>query len=210
MNNPFFSKFRMKIERDRFLRIAITVLFVAAGFYLYAETAESRDKGPAQPVLFSHKIHAGDNQIQCQTCHSYTEVSPHPGIPSVQKCMGCHSYVAGRDVEYTTQGGQTINIREEINKVKGYWRRQEPIPWVKVTGMFGTNSSGMPEFVHFNHKRHIKRGFECSTCHGEVEKMDVVHKAKDLTMGFCISCHEENADNEEHKTELKDCLTCHY
>jgi len=188
----------------------MTVLLVTAGFYLYAETAESSDKGPAQPVLFSHKIHAGDNQIQCQTCHSYTEVSPHPGIPSVQKCMGCHSYVAGRDVEYTTQGGQTINIREEINKVKGYWRRQEPIPWVRVTGMYGTTSAGMPEFVRFNHKRHIKRGFECSTCHGEVEKMDVVHKAKDLTMGFCISCHEENADNEEHKTELKDCLTCHY
>ncbi len=124
--------------------------------------------------------------------------------------MGCHSYVAGRDVEYTTQGGQTINIREEINKVKGYWRRQEPIPWVKVTGMYGTDSAGMPEFVRFNHKRHIKRGFECSTCHGEVEKMDVVYKAKDMTMGFCLSCHEENADDEQHKTELKDCLTCHY
>ena len=93
----------MKRERQRFLRIAITVLLVAAGSYLYAENAESRDKGPAQPVLFSHKIHAGDNQIQCQTCHSYTEVSPHPGIPSMQKCMGCHAYVAGRDVEYTTQ-----------------------------------------------------------------------------------------------------------
>ena len=210
MNSPFLSKFEMKRDRHRFLPIAVAVLLVTAGFYLYAEKAESRDKGPAQPVLFSHKIHAGDNQIQCQTCHSYTEVSTHPGIPSMKKCMGCHSYVAGRDVEYTTQGGQTINIREEINKVKGYWRRQEPIPWVKVTGMYGTTSAGMPEFVHFNHKRHIKRGFECSTCHGEVEKMDVVHKAKDLTMGFCISCHEENADNEEHKTELKDCLTCHY
>ena len=96
------------MKRERFLRIAITVLFVTAGFYLYAETAESRDKGPAQPILFSHKIHAGDNQIKCETCHSYTEVSPHPGIPSMQKCMGCHSFVAGRDVEYTTQGGQTI------------------------------------------------------------------------------------------------------
>ena len=200
----------MNREKQGFLPIAITVLLLTAGFYLYAETAQSSDKGPVQPVLFSHKIHAGDNQIQCQTCHSYTEVSRHPGIPSVQKCMGCHSYVAGRDVEYTTQGGQTINIREEINKVKGYWRRQEPIPWVKVTGMYGTTSAGMPEFVRFNHKRHIKRGFECSTCHGEVEKMDVVHKAKDMTMGFCISCHEENADNEQHKTELKDCLTCHY
>ena len=190
--------------------VAAVLLLVAGTYFFYSQSAHSRDKGPAQPILFSHKIHAGDNQIPCQTCHSYTEVSSHPGIPSVKKCMGCHSYVAGRDVEYTTEGGQKINIRQEINKVKGYWRRQEPIPWVKVTGMYGSGSSGLPDYVHFSHKRHIKRGFDCSTCHGEVEKMDVVRKAKDLTMGFCISCHEENADNEEHLTELKDCLTCHY
>ena len=184
--------------------------FLAAGVCLFSQSARGEDEGPAQPVLFSHKIHAGDNQIPCQTCHSYTEVSRYPGIPSMKKCMGCHSYVAGRDVEYTTRGGQKINIRQEINKVKGYWSRQEPIPWARVTGMHGHGAAGLPEHVKFNHKRHIKRGIDCATCHGEVEKMDVVYKAKDMTMGFCISCHEAKADDEQHLTELKDCLTCHY
>ena len=116
--------------------------------------------------------------------------------------MGCHSQVAGRDVEYETQDGKVINIRQEVQKVRDHWERKEPIPWVKVTTM--------PEYVRFTHKRHIKRGFECKTCHGEVEKMDVVYKKERLNMGFCISCHEEHADNEEHLTQLKDCLTCHY
>ncbi len=96
----------MKRERQRFLRIAIIALLYRQAFSCTQKSAESRDKGPAQPVLFSHKIHAGDNKIKCETCHSYTEVSPHPGIPSMQKCMGCHAYVPGRDVEYTTQGGR--------------------------------------------------------------------------------------------------------
>ena len=192
------------------LSFFIVVIVVLSFFYLFNDNAVSKDKGPQQPVLFSHKIHAGDNQIDCQYCHNYVTVSSKPGIPSLQKCMGCHTHVSGRDVDYTTSGGQTINIKKEIQKVKDHWERKEPIPWLKVTGMFGTKSAGLPEYVRFNHKRHIKRGFECKTCHGEVEKMDVVYKAEDLTMGFCVRCHEENADDEKHLAELKDCLTCHY
>ena len=105
-------------------------------------------------------------------------------------------------MEYKTDEGKVINLRKEIAKVRNYWERKEPIPWVKV--------SSMGEFVQFSHKRHIKKGIECKTCHGEVEKMDVVRKAETLNMGFCITCHEENASNEYHKRELKDCLTCHY
>lgn len=186
----------------KFLPLAFLVVATSLGFYFYTDKAESKDKGPSQPILFSHKIHAGENEIPCETCHSYVAISPNPGIPSVKKCIGCHSQVKGRDIEYTTDGGQTINLKSEIEKVVGYWQRKEPIPWVKVTTM--------PDYVRFNHKRHIKKGFECTTCHGEVAEMDVVYKAKSLRMGFCLTCHEQNADNEQHYSELRDCLTCHY
>ncbi len=180
---------------------AITAAITLFVFLFHHYRAESDAKGPLQPILFSHKIHAGDNKIPCEYCHNYVSVSPHPGIPSVQRCMGCHSQISGRDVNYN-MGGITINIKKEIEKVRGFWQRKEPIPWVKV--------STMPEHVKFNHKRHIKRGIECAICHGQVEQMDIVYKAKKLNMGFCISCHEQNADNDYHLTELKDCLTCHY
>ncbi|QMU56295.1 MAG: hypothetical protein GKS04_03870 [Candidatus Mycalebacterium zealandia] len=166
------------------------------------QQSAAEQRGPEQPILFSHKIHAGDNKIDCRTCHSYVDVSTHPGIPSVQKCMGCHSQIRGRDVEYKADDGTVINIRGEIAKVREYWDRKEPIPWIKV--------SPMAEYVQFNHKRHIKQGIECVTCHGEVEKMDVVRKTERLNMGFCISCHEQNARDEYHEKQLKDCLTCHY
>lgn len=187
-------------KRIKILSIPLILIVALTGFYNYS--ALSGNEGPKQPVLFSHKIHVGENGVPCEYCHSYVSISKNPGIPSLQKCMGCHSQVAGRDIDYKTQDGTIINIKNEIQKVRDYWQRKEPIPWVKVTAM--------PEYVHFNHKRHIKRGFECKACHGEVEKMDVVHQVERLNMGFCISCHEENADNEEHLTQLKDCLTCHY
>ena len=72
--------------------IATVILLV---FSLYS--AESRVQGPSQPILFSHKIHAGDNGIPCQYCHSYVDISTIPGIPSVQKCVGCHLFVIGKD-----------------------------------------------------------------------------------------------------------------
>ncbi|MGI9559017.1 MAG: cytochrome c3 family protein [Thermodesulfobacteriota bacterium] len=178
------------------------LLICGACSVFLSDEARAAKKGPEQPILFSHKIHAGDNKIECRTCHSYVAVSTHPGIPSVQKCMGCHTHIQGRDEEYKADDGSVINLREEIAKLKEYWEKKEPIPWIKV--------SPMAEYVQFSHKRHIKKGIECKTCHGEVEKMDVVRKVERLNMGFCISCHEENAENEYHETQLKDCLTCHY
>lgn len=189
-------------KRITLLSVPLLSLAIFLGLYFF-DNAESSNKGPVQPVRFSHKIHAGaeNDQIPCQYCHSFVDVSPNPGIPSVQKCMGCHTHIAGRDVEYDF-GGTTINLQQEIAKVREYWAKKEPIPWNKV--------NTMPGYVHFNHKRHIKRGFECATCHGDVANMDQVYQVTRLNMGFCITCHKENAKDHEELARLKDCLTCHY
>jgi len=107
-------------------------------------------------------------------------------------------------MEYKADDGSVINLRSEIAKVREYWERKEPIPWVKV--------SSMPDHVQFSHKRHIKQGIECATCHGQVENMDVVRKEERLNMGFCITCHKERAEEaDKHQQQrLLDCLTCHY
>jgi hypothetical protein len=195
-------KIWVKIFLFAFLPI---VVFAIAYFYLGKITIGrvlEEGEGPEQPIFFSHKIHAGENQIPCQYCHNYVTKSTTAGIPSLQRCMGCHNQVAGRNVEY-----KAINIQKEIQKLKAYWEKSQAegvsqIQWIRV--------HSLPEYVHFTHKRHILHGFDCSTCHGDVKDMDVVHRVNKLEMGWCIGCHEANAKDQEQLTLLKDCATCHY
>src|ERR687894_319199 len=60
-------------------------------------------KGPRQPIFFRHDIHAGQYKMQCQYCHYSVHVSPEPGIPTVQTCMGCHLVIGGRDSSHQTE-----------------------------------------------------------------------------------------------------------
>ncbi len=141
------------------------------------------DASPIQPINFSHRIHATENEIPCQYCHVHAARSTSAGVPSVEKCMGCHKAIA--------------TDRPEIVKLAGYWERQEPIPWVKV--------HDVPDFVYFPHKRHIQAGLDCQTaCHGPVATMDRVTRLASLKMPWCVDCHTEK--QVEHG---RDCWTCH-
>ena len=158
-----------------------------------ANAAFLRGTSPEQPIAFSHRIHAGENEIPCQYCHTQARLSPSAGVPSVSKCVGCH-------LEIATE-------RPQIRRLMSYWDNQEPIPWVKV--------HDLPDFVHFTHKRHVLAEVECQTCHGPVGTMDRIRltsRAAYATaqanhpweMGQCLSCHRENS--VENGT---DCWTCH-
>jgi hypothetical protein len=167
------------------LRPAATVALVAfVGIFVgyYANAMFFPGTSPVQPIAFSHRIHAGDNQIPCLYCHVQARRSISAGVPSVNKCMGCHTEVAAD--------------RPQIRLLATYWESKEPIPWIKV--------HDLPDFVHFTHKRHVAAGIECQTCHGPIETMDVVSREAPLKMGLCLNCHRDN--EVEHGT---DCWTCH-
>jgi len=167
------------------LRPAATVALVAfVGIFVgyYANAMFFPGTSPAQPIDFSHRIHAGDYQIPCLYCHVQARRSISAGVPSVSKCMGCHTDVAAD--------------RPQIRLLAQYWESKEPIPWVKV--------HDLPDFVHFTHKRHVAAGIDCQTCHGPIETMDVVSREAPLLMGLCLNCHRDN--EVEHGT---DCWTCH-
>ena len=136
---------------------------------------------PEQPIHYSHKLHMEKNQMECQYCHSGVTKSSFATIPSVELCMGCHKSVKTES--------------EEIKKLKSYFDKNQPVPWVSVTNL--------QEHVRFNHKRHLKAGVGCQNCHGQIQKMEVVERVSSLKMGFCVSCHRD-------KGASIDCSTCHY
>jgi cytochrome c7-like protein len=145
-------------------------------------------KGPRQPIFFRHDIHAGQFKIQCQYCHYSVAVSPEPGIPSMQTCMGCHLVVGGGDSAAKT----------EIKKVRQAWTDKKPVEWVRV--------HLVARHAHFPHQRHIKAlgPNACTTCHGDVTRMPQVFKVNNVNnMGFCITCHVE-------RKVSRDCSVCHY
>ncbi len=135
---------------------------------------------PSQPVPFSHRIHAGVNAIGCEMCHAYAEHSPVAGIPSMARCYGCHKFV-GRD-------------KAEVQLVVKTYQDGKVLEWNRVYRV--------PDHVFFTHERHVAAGLRCQTCHGEVEKMDVVRQVSPLTMGWCVDCHRQRG-------APTDCVTCH-
>ncbi len=136
---------------------------------------------PEQPVLYSHKLHVDKLKIECTYCHSGVAKSPYATIPSLETCMGCHKSV--------------LTESPQIKIIKEHWDQQKPIEWNPV--------NNLPEHVRFNHQRHVKAGVGCQSCHGLVQKMEVVEKTSSFKMGFCVSCHRDNGASI-------DCGICHY
>ncbi len=164
-------------------------------------------RAPAQPIFFSHLIHAGSFQIACQYCHADARRSDYAGLPSVERCMGCHKIIGAQD-------------NPEIGKIHQYWQRGVAIPWVRVFKV--------PEFTYFPHKPHVGAGVACQTCHGPVERMRLVGAdtgpalsndlqrllglsppPRPLSMGWCVDCHREQNSTRGKRAPL-DCATCHH
>ncbi len=125
---------------------------------------------PTQPIAFSHKLHAGQYEIDCNYCHTGVRKSKNANIPSPNICMNCHSLVA------TTS--------PEVEKIYTAIETNTPIEWVRV--------HNLPDLAYFNHSQHVEvGGIECQTCHGPVEEMEVIAQHANLTMGWCITCHRE-------------------
>lgn len=148
------------------LSLVVAVL-VLGGVAAVFPTASNQGYAPEQPIPFSHKIHAGDNKIACNYCHTGVETSRHATIPAMNVCMNCHSVVKVDS--------------PHIQKLRNAFAENKPIEWIRV--------HELPDYVYFPHKRHVAKGVSCETCHGDVKKMDRVEQFAPLSMGWCMQCH---------------------
>ena len=181
-----------------YLLLGVIVLFLVGGYFLIqAAIGLGRNQGyqPVQPIFYSHKVHAGTNQISCLYCHGGAQDSKHANIPSVNVCMNCHMAIkeyAGDPI--TREDGTSVNGTAEIKKLyqyagwnpdlKKYDKPGKPIEWIRI--------HNLPDHVYFNHAQHVKVGQQkCQTCHGNIQEMPEVAQFADLSMGWCINCHRE-------------------
>lgn len=141
---------------------------------------------PSQPIAFSHAVHAGQNKISCEYCHSGVSKSKVAGVPSVNVCMNCHKAVSSGTRTGETEIAKIYDAAGWNPQTQKYDKPQKPIQWNRV--------HTLPDFVYFSHKQHVVAGKqECKTCHGDLEKMDVAKQVKPLTMGWCVDCHRTTA-----------------
>jgi hypothetical protein len=181
----------------------IVVIAAVTGVTRLFRVGMQEGYAPAQPIAFSHKLHAGDNKVPCLYCHYGARTSRHAGIPSSSVCMNCHGIMEKATVE--------------IERFKEAAQLDKPVvQWTKV--------HNLPDFVYFNHSRHVLSGITCVNCHGEIEKMTRVEQTKPLTMGWCLQCHRDHAGIPTNTLERAvkrfsetpkpptgtDCASCHY
>ena len=191
---------------NQFLMLCTAVLFLlvsAYGFYGWTmQVGVNQGYMPIQPIHYSHKIHSGDNKIDCNYCHSSAKVSKHSGIPSLNICMNCHKSIYEYNGETSEEYSKEFydNEIQKLYKAVGWDDEAQeytgityPVKWVRI--------HNLPDFAYFNHAQHVSvAGIECQTCHGPVEEMEIMYQHSPLTMGWCINCHRETnvkvKDNE--------------
>jgi len=212
-----FTK-KIRVKGVHGIVLLITFLFIT-NYMVTSAIALGRSPNyqPDQPIKFSHKVHAGQNQTSCVYCHFNAEQSKFAGIPPASVCLNCHVIVK--------EGARSGKF--EIAKITQAIENNQSIKWVKV--------HNLPDHVYFNHSQHVVAGkIDCKQCHGDIQNMDQVVQVKELSMGWCINCHRETGVQfankfygkyEQLHTDLRegkidkvtvekiggtDCMKCHY
>ena len=212
------------VENQFLVLVSVVFLLLGSAYFAYGWMSQvGVDQGymPVQPIHYSHRIHAGENAIDCKYCHSSARVSKHSGIPSLNVCMNCHksiAEVAGPESEFTsvTEDYSKEFYDKEIQKLykavgwdettQSYTGETQAVEWVRI--------HNLPDFAYFNHSQHVSvAGIECQKCHGPVEEMEVMYQHAPLTMGWCINCHRETnvkIEGNEYYTEIHEQLAKKY
>jgi hypothetical protein len=211
---------KLFIQNQFLVFVSVILLLLSSAYFAYGFLMQvGVDQGymPVQPIHYSHKIHAGANQIECKYCHSSARVSKHSGIPALNVCMNCHKNIAEYNGEEDLEKGYTKEFyTNEIKKLytavgwdeenQSYTGKTKPVKWVRI--------HNLPDFVYFNHAQHVEvGGIECQKCHGPVEEMEVMYQYSPLTMGWCINCHRETnvkVEGNEYYAKIHDELSKKY
>ena len=164
-------------------KIATPILGVAAAFavfviwYWWAPAHTDVGYRPVQPIPYSHKLHVQKLGLDCRYCHNYVEQGPHAGVPPTQTCLNCHNVVLkdSPKLAWLRQAKLKDGTHGEIDE------HAPSTPWKRI--------HKIPDYAYFDHSAHVTQGVGCQSCHGRIDKMEVVQQVEPLSMGWCLECH---------------------
>lgn len=206
--------------KNQFLVLVTSIfLLLASAFFVYGyfmQVGVDQEYAPIQPIHYSHKIHAGNNGIDCNYCHSAARVSKNAGIPSLNVCMNCHKNISEvSDTTATAEYSKDFYDKEiaKLYKAVGwdkdnqkYTGVTQPVKWVRI--------HNLQSFVYFNHSQHVTvAGVECQTCHGPVQTYEIQKQFAPLTMKWCVDCHrktEVKMEGNDYYTKIHEQLSKKY
>ncbi len=205
--------------RTRILTVVLAIAVLFSGVLLVSRAAIFHLPGnhqgyePVQPIAYSHRLHAGEMQIQCQYCHFGADKSRHAGIPPASVCMNCHKFVtaplgavrAEDELAEKEKRSPRPIVSAELKKLSNAVTTSTPIAWNRI--------HSLPDFVYFDHRPHVNAGVACQQCHGPVETMERVRQVADLSMGWCVNCHRQSNRTGVAGRRVNasiNCSTCHF
>jgi len=191
----FAQKFLKNKKLVGFTALMVVALLAILGWQTMWNVGVHQGYKPVQPIKFSHQIHAGVNQIECQYCHGGAFKSKNASIPSANVCMNCHNTITASDHYNGETSPELLKLYRAVDwnpDTRTYGDNPRPIEWVRI--------HNLPDFAYFNHSQHVTvAGLECQTCHGPIETMEEVYQYSPLTMKWCVECHKETEVNTDNK-----------
>ncbi len=168
MSHFVFPKWTNTIRLHLTVGVVVTVIYVTL-LVAYGASPKTTDVGyaPEQPIPYSHRLHVGELGLDCRYCHTTVDSSPHASVPPTQTCINCHEKIHPES--------------EKLAPLRESYASGMPVKWVRV--------HDLPDYAYFNHSAHVQRGVGCMSCHGRVDKMEVVYQDQTLSMGWCLDCH---------------------
>jgi hypothetical protein len=193
--------------------VVFSVMLLASRAAMFHLPGNHQGYEPVQPIAYSHRLHAGELQIQCQYCHFGADKSRHAGIPPASVCMNCHKFVtaplgavrAEDELAEKEKRAPRPVVSAELRKLYGAVNGAQPIAWTRI--------HSLPDFAYFDHRPHVNAGVACQQCHGPVESMERVRQVSDLGMGWCVNCHRDASRTGiagRRVNASTNCSTCHF
>jgi hypothetical protein len=193
--------------------VVFSVMLLASRAAMFHLPGNQQGFEPAQPIAYSHRLHAGELQIQCQYCHFGADKSRHAGIPPASVCMNCHRFVtaslgavrAEDEIAEKEKRAPRPVVSAELRKLYAAVDGAQPITWTRI--------HSLPDFAYFDHRPHVNAGVACQQCHGPVESMERVRQVSNLSMGWCVNCHRDanrTGIAGRRVNASTNCSTCHF